>query len=380
MSKGELFGLGALFTKPEQIIAAAKRVRDLGYRNFDVNTPYPVHGMDAAMGLKETSIGRWVFLFGLSGTLAALLLTGWTSVIDYPLVIGGKPLFSLPAFVPIIFELTVLLAALGGVGVMIAMFHQLPANSHSLHDSNYLQKTSSAHFGIYIESSDAQFDGAAVKNLFTELGAVSVEELFRDAETDNFRLPALNMRFVGALAGLFVAVAVFTWLHLQYGLNSPPFDWMAEQLRYDAQTPSERFDDGSSMLVPVANTIARGYIPYAYADDPDAAGRELVNPLLLTSQVLLRGQEQYDVFCSMCHGDLGEGDGRLNNKFPVPPSLHSQKLRREWSDGRIYHVLMMGQNSMPAYAKQIPAADRWAIIHYLRAMQRALNAKEIDIQ
>ena len=101
---------------------------------------------------------------------------------------------------------------------------------------------------------------------------------------------------------------------------------------------------------------------------------------MVTADVLKRGQQQYDIFCGMCHGDNGEGDGRLKGKFPVPPSLHSSKVRDDWSDGRIYHVITVGQNSMPAYDKQIPSDDRWAIIHYLRAMQRSLNAKESDIQ
>ena len=90
------------------------------------------------------------------------------------------------------------------------------------------------------------------------------------------------------------------------------------------------------------------------------------------------GKIKYDIYCSPCHGYFGEGDSRLNGQFPNPPTLHSAKAR-DWSDGRIYSILMEGQNIMPSYAYQLDRNERWAVILYMRALQRSLNAKESDL-
>jgi len=167
MSKqGKLFALGALFNKPEDILKAAIAIRDKKYSKFDVNTPYPIHGMDDAMGLKPTTIGKVAFIFGALGLLTALIVTGWTSVISYPLVIGGKPLFSFPAFVPVFFELTVLFSAVGAVAIMLFLYHKLPFNSHPIHDTVYMKKTSSDHFGIYVESEDPDYNAEELKDMY----------------------------------------------------------------------------------------------------------------------------------------------------------------------------------------------------------------------
>jgi mono/diheme cytochrome c family protein len=119
---------------------------------------------------------------------------------------------------------------------------------------------------------------------------------------------------------------------------------------------------------------------YPYASAPDAAGRELGNPLPATLSNMQRGEVVFGTFCQPCHGYRGVGDGSAvgPGRLPAPPTLHSQKVRA-WSDGRIYHNIMMGQNLMPSYAKQIEPVDRWAAILYLRALQRALAPKPGDL-
>ena len=88
---------------------------------------------------------------------------------------------------------------------------------------------------------------------------------------------------------------------------------------------------------------------------------------------------QFESKCSPCHGYYGEGDSRLHGKFPAPPTLHSKKVT-EWQDGNIYHVISQGQNIMPSYAKQLTRDERWAVIHYIRALQRSLKPKDTDLQ
>jgi mono/diheme cytochrome c family protein len=133
------------------------------------------------------------------------------------------------------------------------------------------------------------------------------------------------------------------------------------------------------MRRPVEGTVARGFLPYAFTGKPDAAGRNLLNPLPPTKEVIQRGKERFLTYCSPCHGNFGAGDSRLRGQFPNPPTLHSEKVRN-WPDGNIYHVITEGQNVMPSYASQVSRDDRWAIINYIRVMQRAHNAKESDLK
>lgn len=136
---------------------------------------------------------------------------------------------------------------------------------------------------------------------------------------------------------------------------------------------------GVAMRVPPEGTVSQTSHPYHFANDPEAAGRELKNPLPRTKAVLLKGQHLFNTYCIVCHGPRGEGNGFVVPKFPMPPSLQSDKVRG-WPDGRIFHVVTMGQNLMPSYASQVNEEERWAIIHYVRVLQRAMNPTEADIK
>jgi mono/diheme cytochrome c family protein len=151
------------------------------------------------------------------------------------------------------------------------------------------------------------------------------------------------------------------------------------QHKLKAQQPSNVFADGKGMRMPVEGTVARGFLPYPFAGKPDEAGKNLVNSLLPTNDVLARGRVKFLTYCSPCHGNVGRGDSRLRGQFPNPPTLHSDKVRN-WPDGNIYHVITEGQNVMPSYATQIAREDRWAIVDYVRVLQRAQNAKEADLR
>ena len=142
----KIYGVTALFSKPEDVLNAAEKVTDAGYKKMDVNTPYPVHGMDGAMKLKRSYLGFFTLTFGFSGTALILFFMWWTLSVSYRLVIGGKPFFPLPAFIPITFEFTVLLAAISTVFGMIAAFFNLPKNSHPLNETDYMRSVSLSKF------------------------------------------------------------------------------------------------------------------------------------------------------------------------------------------------------------------------------------------
>jgi mono/diheme cytochrome c family protein len=154
---------------------------------------------------------------------------------------------------------------------------------------------------------------------------------------------------------------------------------MERQDKLNAQDPPRFFSNGFSMQRPVDGTVARGHMPYLFIGQPDSAGAYLSNPLAPTKENLELGRRKFSTFCSPCHGYQAKGDARLNGQFPNPPTLHSDKVRN-WPDARIYAVIMEGQNIMPSYAKQTIDRERWAIILYIRALQRALNANPGDAQ
>lgn len=130
---------------------------------------------------------------------------------------------------------------------------------------------------------------------------------------------------------------------------------------------------------PVAGTIPRGYEPLSASLTMEEAGRTMKNPLLRSTTVLARGQKMFNTYCNVCHGPYGEGDGSVVPKFPRPPTLLSDKIRG-YPDGNIFYIISRGQNLMPSYAPQIEKADRWAIVHYIRAIQKAKNPTAADLK
>ena len=179
------------------------------------------------------------------------------------------------------------------------------------------------------------------------------------------------------LASLLVLGGVFSGCGAEG--NRPPLDFVPHMSDSYAVKAQHLGPFGEPMRVPPEGTLSQSSEPYHYANDPEGAGRDLKNPLPRTKSVLLRGQKMFNTYCIVCHGVKGEGDGSVVPKFPRPPSLQSEKVRN-WPDGRIFHVVTVGQNLMPSYSSQISVTDRWAVIHYVRVLQRALNPTDADIR
>ncbi len=126
----------------------------------------------------------------------------------------------------------------------------------------------------------------------------------------------------------------------------------------------------TGMIEPQPGTVAVGEAPYPYAqNEADRAGAELKNPFEPTPAVIAHGKFVYENVCITCHGPKGAGDGAVTALFPKPPSLMTQKVR-DWPDGQLFHRPMRGQNSMPSHARQVDARDSWAVILYIREMQK----------
>ena len=162
--EGKLWGLLAEFATPHDLVRAAARVRDAGYTKWDAHTPFPVHGLDDAMGIRTTRLPFLVLGAGIVGTASGLLMQWWMNAVDYPLIISGKPFNSLPADIPVTFELTVLLASLAAfIGMLV--LNNLPRFHHPLFASNAFRRVTTDAFFLAIEAEDPRFDVAKTEQL-----------------------------------------------------------------------------------------------------------------------------------------------------------------------------------------------------------------------
>ncbi len=200
------------------------------------------------------------------------------------------------------------------------------------------------------------------------------------------------MMYKGTL-GAFVILAFVVPL----GMAALPFveffNGMAAQPKAKAQmTYGRTYDliDGRELLTerpPVEGTIPRGYVAYPFdhmaatVEDAKKVGMLWNNPLPRTGEHMLRGQALYNIYCIVCHGKQGQGDGPATgpDRFPAPPSLQTDQTRG-YADGTIYHIITKGTKKMPSYADKLDPTERWQVIHYLRALQRAMNPKPEDLR
>jgi hypothetical protein len=168
-----LYALGAEFSGPKALYAAAERMRDKGFRDWDCYTPYYIHGLDKAMGLKKSLVGLFTFGGGLAGLTGGFLLITISSVYVYPLDTQGKPYFSLPGFVPILDLLMILLSAIMSiVGMTILCF--LPRLHHPLWEWVDFHRATHDKFFIVIEASDPKFNDKTSPDLLRDLGGTNL--------------------------------------------------------------------------------------------------------------------------------------------------------------------------------------------------------------
>ncbi len=166
-------GILAEYPTPAAAMAAAVRVRDAGYSRWDVHTPFPVHGMDEAMGLKNSPVGWFTFLGGLSGYTGGMLMIWFMNAYHYDIVVGGKPLFSGFYAFPVCYELTILLGAFGSILGMLIL-NRLPRWHHPLLSNLRFAQVTHDKFFLVIECDDVKYDEARARALL-QAGADHIE-------------------------------------------------------------------------------------------------------------------------------------------------------------------------------------------------------------
>lgn len=383
---GPLHGLLAEYETPSALVAACKKVRDAGYQKWDTFTPFPIHGIERAMGIRMTSLPWIVLVAALTGLITAISLQWWTNAFDYRFISSGKPMWSIPANVPIYFELTVLFSAFAALGGMLAL-NNLPQPSHPLDHKKHFAKVTDDRFFLYIEKADERFDAAETRELLERTHPVTLEDVHEDhstpAQMPKKILLAAAVVAVIALVPFGVAAKMRTSKNAQPRIHAMgDMDW---QNKFQAQQPNPLFPDNMAMRAPEPGTVAREDHP---DDDHLTAGKvdgQFVRTFPATFTIdaasMARGKERFEIFCAPCHGASGNGDGMVAQRAStlaegtwVPPTNLGLDYLAKMPVGQLFDAITNGVRNMPPYGPQISVEDRWAVVLYLRALQKSKGA------
>jgi len=391
-----LHGLLAEYETPTELVEAAKRVRDAGFKKWDTFSPFPVHGIDPAMGIKPTILPWIVLVAGLTGCGGGLLLQWWTNTFDYKWLISGKPFFSIPANIPITFEMTILLSAATTLTAMLIL-NGLPRPHHPLDFKKRFARVTDDRFFLLIEAIDPKFDEQDTRELLQETKPTFLDEVLEDRTTSD-KLPrglvyALIIISVASLVpfGLIARARASTMRKTRIHII-PDMD---SQTKYKAQSMLTFFGNDRAMRPQIPGTIAVGQ---ADLDDHFYRGKvagkwatTFPKQIKIDKKTMTRGQHRFGIYCTPCHGQSGNGDGMVairatkraqNNSSQfawVPPANLNQDYLRVMPVGKIFNTITHGIRNMPAYGPQIPPKDRWAIVMYVRALQRSHKATINDV-
>ena len=367
------------FAAEDTLLQAARAARTAGLKIRDAYTPYAVHGLDEALGWRPSRLTWACGLLGFAGVAIMTWFQFWTSAVDWPINVGGKPWNSLPAFVPVIFESLVLPAGVGTVLVFLAISKLYPGRRPAM----TIDRVTDDRFALLLEETTASFEWQQAAALFAQYQALAMEErVLADppsrpagvVETDRRGLGRIN-----ALLGALLALMVLVLALAQRNTEQPNLEFLPDMVHspaYDAyqlRSVSPLKAEPGRALLPPLGTVARGEVPLHYqATEADgaAAGRELVNPLAADDAgAKPRGEYIFRNFCAACHGPAGQGDGPVAQRgYPPPPAFAAGKSR-DMKDGELFHIISYGRNNMPAHRGQLEPRDRWCVIRYLRGFQ-----------
>ena len=432
------FGWMAEYQDEHSLLAAARKVRDSGYTKTDAFTPFPVHGIDEALGIKPTVLPFIVLCAGFTGLGIALLMQWWMNGVDYKYIISGKPFGITPASIPVAFELTVLFSAFTTFFAMIAL-NKLPKFSNPIFTNPRFDRATNDRFFLYVEATDKYYNRDSVKELLGGTHPDSLDEVLEDTTPSTLPRPILLALLLIVVTGLIPAMII---LNMRAGYSTAPrfhvfFD-MDFQPKKKAQQPTTIFADGRIMRPQVKGTIARGQLeeqdafylgydpskmtmleksnsvmlvsaqtpsdgnaPVAATKIPDAnqttpaptVATEAPKlpwidklPIEANEESMKLGKLKFETYCSACHGYAGNGDGLVHKRadslaqgYWLPPtSMHIDRVRIQ-PVGQIFNTITKGQGKMASYATSLSPKERWSIVLYVRALQRSRDANIEDV-
>lgn len=395
--EGPLYGVLAEFDTPGELVEAARRVSGAGYTEFDCYSPFPVHGIDEAMGIRRTLLPVAIFIGGLAGAVGGLLLQWWCNAYNWPWNISGKPAWSIPANIPIGFETTILLAVFTSFfGMWIA--NRLPKVWHPLFRNERFNHVTDDAFLIGIEAHDRRFDAVATPRLLRDAGAISVEPVHYDPDPSVRQMPRWITAFIVASTA-FALIPFAIAAKARTSHSSEPhihiFPDMDFQPKYKSDQAMDLFGDGRENRGEISGTVARGsldaddvfYRGIEHGDDGDRWTLAFPKQLEITEQLVKRGKNRFEIYCTPCHGYDGRGMGAVPQRVAAGGGAWQARnlvdagnpVAIHMPNGQLFNTISNGYNTMMGYAAQIPHADRWAIVLYVRALQRSQNASLDDI-
>ena len=427
-------GLLAQFEDPQTLVEACNNAREHGYKKMDAYTPFPVHGIDPAIGIPRTILPFIVLAVGLGAVFVGLGLQYYTNnKIDtfgffpgYEFMIGGKPYFSLPANIPVTFEIIVLSSAFATFFGMWIL-NGLPRLANPLHRISRFKRATNDKFFLMIEDADEKFVRSETESQMNSWGASAIEEVNEDL-TDTaipnwIRLAGILTAFLLLLPPVIIYRAAGMTSRTPRMHVVPDMDWQ-DKFKTQTVTPDLTYIDADgnerkrplfvnmrSMQKPIAGTIARGGLEtdvqlyqgiqsgtsvtatvrkhaFASLNAQDEAAPAPAEPNWLTTfpeqitvdlEFLKKGQNRFEIYCSPCHGYSGNGDGLVNQRalalggsgaaqWTAAKSLHDPEVKKN-PVGRIFDTISNGRSSMGPYKGQISTEDRWAIVAYVKALQ-----------
>ncbi len=438
--RARLVGLLAQFDQPEPLIEAADKAREAGYLKMDAYTPFPLPAIDDAIGIRRTVLPFIVLAIGLGACGFGLFMQYYANKADwsplfpgYAFKISGKPLFSLPANIPVTFEVIVLSSAFASFFGMW-LLNRLPRLANPLHRVPRFRRATNDRFFLLLEAGDSKFDSSRSRQQLEEWGATAIEEVHEDLTDHEF--PRI-IKFAGIILGCLLLVPPVLIYRNSGGTNRAPrlhvVPDMDYQHKYQAQQLGPVFNgkadhtglfgDGRSMRPPLPGTFAIGHMaedleqqrgggtppdaivssgagghgqsagqfhlqdaaPAAGAAQDPAAPPEpewvttFPPHIEISRKTIERGKARFEIYCSACHGYAGNGDGLVNQRA-VALSATGQAAwtaAKSLHDptvtvqpvGRIFDTITNGRNTMGPYRAQIPVDDRWAIVLYVKALQ-----------
>lgn len=483
-------GMLAEFAGPHELVEAARAIREKGYRKVEAFSPFPIHGIDKALAAPGPILPYVVLGAGLTGLAVAILMQWYMNATEmaipfsgYDYNISGKPSWSLPANIPVAFELTILFSAFTAFLGMIA-FNKLPRLSNPLFRNERFRKVTDDGFFLLVDADDSLYADNTIRSAFESIGSTHVEPVLDEPKST---MPGWFFPLGGVLAvvGLIPLVLI---AFARGGTSETPrlsIWWdMDYQPKYKSQTMIDTriFADGRAMRVPVEGTVSRGglqanpayelgYIPEgedefetalllqeegSEGDEPaaedtesaedaaseesagdeaaseetageeptgeDSAGdegedasdgangegdapaaaeptyfypwvTEFPDEVEVSEATVLRGQNRYNIHCAVCHGRAGDGNGlvalrALELQQPTwrpPTSLHAENVVAQ-PVGKLYDTITNGnlagkgvRGGMAGYREHISIEDRWAIVMYVKAMQKTRTASPEDL-
>ena len=404
-AEGELHGVLAEYDTPGELVEAARRVRDAGYTDFDCYSPFPVHGIDPAMGIKRTILPVLIFGGGFTGAVGGLALQWYCNAHAWTWNISGKPTWSIPANIPIAYECAILLAVFASFFGMWIL-NKLPQVWHPLFRLERFGRVTDDGFFLGIDASDRRFDLDKTRQLLQDAGATAIDNVYLDPDPATKQMPKWLTAFIVASTA-FALIPFAIAAKARSSHSSEPhihiFPDMDFQPKFKSDTAMDMFPDGRANRGDITGTIARGWL---MADDVFYRGLEKDQwttgfpknypdgrPFVVDEALVKRGQNRFNIYCTPCHGYDGRGMGmvplRLNttgqpawavrNLVEAPAANGNGGVAVQMPNGQLFNTISNGFNTMQGYAAQIPHADRWAIVSYVRALQRAQNASQEDI-